>query len=238
VRRFLCLAGGGSWSSHDPAATIVERRMRLYDYDASGNCFKVRLLLALLDVDYERVPIDIFAGETLTPEFARLNPLRETPVLETDDGSVLAQSNAIVWFLGEGTRYMPQTAYERGEVVQWLFFEQERVMSGIGSARFRIMTGRGPDVVPARLALGQTALETLEARLESRRFLVGDRCSIADISNYAYTHVAPDAGYDLGAYPAVERWLALVEAEPGFVDDLVPYPDNAREGLSRSIYDG
>jgi len=212
--------------------------MRLYDYHASGNCFKVRLLLALIGADYERVPVDIFAGDTLTPEFGRLNPLRETPVLELDDDSVLTQSNAILWYLAESTRYMPQTQFERGEVVQWLSFEQERVMSGIGSARFRIMTGRGADVVPARLALGQTALETLESRLEGRRFLVGDRCSIADISNYAYTHVAPDAGYDLGVYPAVSRWLRVVEEEPGFVNDLVPYPENARPANSASIYDG
>ena len=212
--------------------------MRLYDYEASGNCFKVRLLLALLGSDYERVPVDIFAGDTLTPEFRRLNPLRETPVLELDDGNVLTQSNAILWYLAEGSRYLPQTAYERGEVVQWLSFEQERVMSGIGSARFRILTGRDADVVPARVALGRTALETLEARLEGRRWLVGDRCSIADISNYAYTHVAPDAGYDLASYPAVTRWLALVEAEPRFVDDLVPYPENAWPGNSSSIYDG
>ncbi len=212
--------------------------MRLYDYEASGNCFKVRLLLALLGGEYERVPIDIFAGDTLTPEFGRLNPLRETPVLELDDGNVLTQSNAILWYLAEGSRYLPQTTYERGEAVQWLSFEQERVMSGIGSARFRILTGRGADVVPGRLALGRTALETLEGRLEGRRWLVGDRCSIADISNYAYTHVAADAGYELASYPAVSAWLGRVGAEPGFVDDLVPYPDNARSGNSRSIYDG
>ena len=225
----------------DAAADCPDGRrpadMRLYDYDASGNCFKDRLLLALLGTDYERVPIDIFAGDTLTPEFGRLNPLRETPVLELDDDSVLTQSNAILWYLGEGTRYMPQTEYERGEVVQWLSFEQERVMSGIGGARFRILTGRGADVVPAKIELGRTALEALEGRLEGRRFLVGDRCSIADISNFAYTHVAPDAGYDLGDYPAVSEWLARVEAEPGFVNDLVPYPDNAQEGKSKSIYD-
>jgi glutathione S-transferase len=212
--------------------------MRLYDYDASGNCFKVRLLLALLGLGYERVPVDIFAGDTLTPEFGRVSPLRETPVLELDNGDILTQSNAILWYLGEGSRYLPQTAFERGEVVQWLSFEQERVMSGIGSARFRILTGRDAEVVPARLALGRTALETLEGRLEGRRFLVGDRCSIADVSNYAYTHVAPDAGYDLDLYPAVSRWLELVEAEPGFVNDLVPYPENARPGNSKSIYDG
>ena len=108
VRSLLFVATS---TSHGPATRIVERRMRLYDYEASGNCFKVRLLLGLLGVNYERIPVNIFAGGTLsTPEFAELNPLRETPVLETDDGSVLAQSNAILWYLGEGTRYMPQTA--------------------------------------------------------------------------------------------------------------------------------
>jgi glutathione S-transferase len=212
--------------------------MRLYDYEASGNCFKVRLLLALLGTEYERVPVDIFAGDTLTPEFGQLNPARETPVLELDDGNVLTQSNAILWYLAEGSRYMPQTAFERGEVVQWLSFEQERVMSGIGSARFRILTARDTGVVPARLSLGRTGLETLERRLDWRRYLVGDGCSIADISNYAYAHVAADAGYDLAEYPGVSRWLDLVEAEPGFVDDLVPYPENARAGNSSSIYDG
>jgi len=118
--------------------------VRLYDYSASGNCFKARLLLALLGRDYERVPIDIFAGDTLTDEFAALNPARETPVLELDDGNVLTQSNAILWFLAEGTAFLPVEALERGQVVQWLHFEQERVMSGIGGARFRILTGRNP----------------------------------------------------------------------------------------------
>ena len=158
-------------------------------------------------------------------------------MLELDDGAVLTQSNAILWYLAEGTPLLPATALERAEVVRWLSFEQERVMSGIGSARFRILTGRDAGVVPARLALGRTALETLEAHLEDRRYLVGERPSIADVSNYAYTHVAPDAGYDLSAYPAVARWLVRVEQEPGFVDDLAPYPDNARPGRGRSVYD-
>jgi glutathione S-transferase len=111
-------------------------------------------------------------------------------------------------------------------------------MSGIGGARFRIITGRAPDVVPGKVALGQTALETLENRLRGRSWLVGERCSIADVSNFAYTHVAADAGYDLAAYPAVSGWLARVAAEPGYANDLAPYPDNARPGRSRSVYDG
>ncbi len=211
--------------------------MRLYDYAASGNCYKPRLLLALLGREYERVPIDIFAGETLTDEYAQLNPARETPVLELDDGRVLTQSNAILWFLAEGTEFLPGDAFERSQVVQWLFFEQERVMPGIGGARFRILTGRNPELIPARLELARSALEMLEAQLADRAYLVGDACSIADIANFAYTHVAEDAGFALADYPAVNAWLERVTALPGFIDDLAPYPANARPGASRSIYD-
>ena len=211
--------------------------MRLYDYAASANCYKARLLLALLEREYERVSVDIFAGDTLTCEFADLNPARETPVLELDDGTVLTQSNAILWFLSEGTAFLPESALERGHVAHWLFFEQERVMSGIGSARFRILTGRDPAAIPARLALGQSALAMLEAQLNERSYLVGDSCSIADLANFAYTHVAEDAGFRLSDYPSVSAWLERVRALPGFVDDLLPYPDNARPGASRSIYD-
>jgi glutathione S-transferase len=211
--------------------------MRLYDYAPSGNCFKARLLLALLGRPYERVPVDIFGGDTLTPEFGRLNPLRETPVLELDDGSVVTQSNAILWYLAEGTPFLPGGPLERAQVVQWLFFEQERVMLGIGGARFRMITGRHPDVVPVRLALAESALEVLEAHLADRSWLVGDRVTIADLSVFAYAHVAPEAGFDLAAYPAVAAWLDRVRALPGYMNDLVPYPANARPGKSDSIYD-
>jgi glutathione S-transferase len=166
-----------------------------------------------------------------------LNPARETPVLELDDGTILTQSNAILWFLGEGTRFLPESPLERAQVAQWLFFEQERVMTGIGGARFRIVTGRNPELVPARLELGESALTMLEAHLQGRSFLVGDSCSIADVANFGYTHVAEDAGYQLADFPSVGAWLERVSAEPGFVNDLVPYPENARPGFSRSIYD-
>jgi glutathione S-transferase len=211
--------------------------MRLYDYAASANCYKARLLLALLDREYERVPVDIFAGDTLTAQYARLNPARETPVLELDDGTILTQSNAILWFLAEGTAFLPESALERGQVAQWLFFEQERVMNGIGSARFRTLTGRDPEAIPARLALGESALTILEAHLEGRSYLVGSSCSIADLANFAYTHVAEDAGYQLADYPSVSAWLEHVRTQPRFIDDLTLYPDNARPGASRSIYD-
>ena len=117
--------------------------MRLHDYAASGNCYKARLLLALLDVPYERVAVDIFAGDTLTPEFGRLNPIRETPVLELDSRETITQSNAILWYLVEGTDFLPEDRLDRAqEVVQWLSFEQERVMPGLGGTRFRRATGR------------------------------------------------------------------------------------------------
>jgi glutathione S-transferase len=211
--------------------------VRLYDYAASGNCYKVRLLLALLDRPYERVPVDIFAGDTLTDEYARVNPVRETPVLELDDGACIAQSNAILWYLAEGSSYLPSDRAGRGLAAQWLFLEQERVMTGIGGTRFRVLTGRDAAVVPARRALGSSALELLEGHLRARAYLVGEECTIADLSAYAYTHVAGDAGFHLAAYPAVGAWLARVADRPRFIHDLAPYPPNALPGNSRSIYD-
>jgi glutathione S-transferase len=195
-------------------------------------------MLALLDREYERVPVDIFAGETLSDDYATLNPARETPVLVLHDGTRLTQSNAILWFLAEGTGFLPADPLQRAQVVQWLIFEQERVMPGIGGARFRILTNRSSDAVPARLELARTALAMLQGHLvRTGSFLVGDSCSVADVANFAYTHVAKDAGLAIAHYPAVGAWLKRVTALPGFIDDLMPYPANARPGASRSIYD-
>ncbi len=207
--------------------------MRLHDYPASANCYKVRLLLALLGRDHERVRVDIFAGDTLTDAFGALNPLRETPVLELDDGSAIAQSPAILWYLAEGTPYLPGDPLGRAHVVQWLAFEQERVMGGIGAARFHRLTGRPPR--PDRVARGAAALAVLDAALAARAWLVGDRCTIADLAVFGYAHVAPQAGVPLP--PHVAAWVARVRSLPGFVDDLAPYGENARPGAGRSIYD-
>ncbi|HEY6887352.1 MAG TPA: glutathione S-transferase family protein [Solirubrobacter sp.] len=207
--------------------------MRLYDYAASGNCFKVRLLLALLGREYERVAVDIFAGDTLTDAFGAINPLRETPVLELEDGRRLTQSNAILWFLAEGTAFLPSGAWERGLVASWLSFEQERVMGGIGGPRFRALTGRPFDAT--RLETGRGALAHLDEHLDGREWVVGGAPTIADLGLFPYVSVAGDAG--LEHPPEVAAWLDRVRALPGFVDDFVTYPENARPGVARSIYD-
>jgi glutathione S-transferase len=211
--------------------------MRLYDYAASGNCYRVRLLLALLDLPYERVPTDIFAGDTLSDDYARLNPARETPALELDDGQVILQSNAILWYLAEGTPYLPGDRLGRAQVAQWLHFEQEWIMRGVGGARFWTLTGRNPDGIPGRVALGRQGLDMLEDHLAAREFVVGAVPSIADLSLFAYAHVAPDAGIELSEWPAVRRWIDRIQALPRFMDDYVRYPDNARPGRGRSVYD-
>ena len=206
--------------------------MRLYDYTASANCYKVRLLLALLGRAYERVPVDIFAGDTLTDAFAALNPVRETPVLELDSGEVVTQSNAILWLLAHGTPFLPGEPVAQGHVLQWLSFEQERVMGGIGGPRFRRLTGRPES--PGRLAIGAEALAVLDAHLRERDWLVGDAPTIADLSVFGYAHVAADAGLEPGEH--VHAWEDRVRALPGFVADLEPYGANARPGAGRSIY--
>jgi glutathione S-transferase len=206
--------------------------MRLYDYAASANCLKVRLLLGMLDRPYERVPVDIFGGDTLTCEYAMINPLRETPVLELDGGERLAQSNAILWYLAEGTPWLPATPLGRAQVAQWLSFEQERVMGGLGGPRFRLLTGRSTEEeLEPRLAVGRGALAVLDAHLAARSWVVGERSTIADVSLFAYAGVAP-----VEIPPHVTAWLDRVRALPGFMDDLASYPDNARPGAGTSIY--
>jgi glutathione S-transferase len=212
--------------------------MRLHDYPASANCYKVRLLLAQLGIEYERVNVDIFGGDTLTDEFAQLNPARMTPVLETDVGP-LPESNAILVHLAEGTDLLPDEPAARAQVMRWLFYEQGDVIPGIAGLRFRLLTGRlDPDspATEARRAAGAVVLDVLEGHLREHAFLAGERYSIADISVYAYVHVAGEAGFNLDDYPSVREWIERVEATPGHINDLQPYPPNSRLGVSRSIY--
>ncbi len=213
--------------------------MRLFDYPASSNCYKVRLLLAQLGRDYERVNVDIFGGETLTEEFGRINPARTTPVLETDDGRYLPESNAILFYLGEGTPFLPDDPFERAQVVRWLIFEQTDVIPTIGGLRFRLLTGRLKASDPEAVACKDgalTMLRLLEDELAAREFFVADRYTIADIALYAYTHRPHEAGIDVEPFQHLRAWHERVRSQPGFVDDLEPYGANAAPGAGRSLY--
>ena len=213
--------------------------MKLYDYAASGNCYKVRLLLAQLERPYDRIPIDIFGGDTLTEEYAAKNPARATPLLETDDGKLLPESNAILLFLAQGTPFLPTDPFDLAQVVRWLIFEQTDVMMTMGGLRFRLVTGRftadSPDATRRREG-AEATLRFLDRHLQTQPFLVGDTYTIADIATYGYTHVAPEADLDLDPYPAVRAWLARMEDQPRYMNDLEPYPENARAGAGVSIY--
>lgn len=212
---------------------------RLYDYAASGNCLKVRAALRLLGREFERVPIDIFAGETLTAEFAAVNTMRTTPVLEAAPGRFLPESGAILLHVAEGTELLPADPLDRADVYRWLFFERA-FTPAVGGVRFFKLTGReeiDPGFVAEGLRTGGRLLRKLDRHLGSRQFLAAEALTVADLSLYAYAHVAPDAGFDLASYPAVAAWVARVEAVPGFVNDLAPYPESSRPGRSRSIYD-
>ena len=214
--------------------------LRLHDYPASGNCYKVRLLLAQLGREYERVRVDIFAGDTLTDGFGRLNPARETPVLEADGADPLPESNAILLYLAEGSDFLSDDPRERAQTLRWLFWEQSEVVPGLAGLRFRFMTGRlAPDSpgMQRRRAGGQSVLAVLEDHLGDRDFMVGERYSVADISLYAYVGVAGEAGFDLSRHPAISAWLKRVDETPGFMNDFEPYPPNSQLGQSRSIYD-
>lgn len=212
---------------------------RLYDYPASANCFKVRLLLGQLGRDYERIAVDIFDGDTLTDEFERLNPHRSTPVLELPDGRTLVESSAILWYLASGTPFLPAEPFEQGEVCRWLIYEQTDVMPMIGGLRFRLVTGRfAPDseAAESRRAGAYEGLRILDGHLADRRFLAAGRYTIADIAVYAYSHLAEEAGIDTSGFPSFRAWLGRVTEQPGFVDDLAPYPANASVLAGKSVY--
>jgi glutathione S-transferase len=214
--------------------------LRLHDYGPSANCYKVRLLLAQLGLEYERVPVDIFAGDTLTDEYARLNPQRQTPVLERDGAEPLTESGAILVHLAEGTEYLPENSNERAQALKWLFFEQTEVIQGIAGLRFRLVTQRiRPDGREAqwRRSVGAAALTVLNDRLGKSDYLAGDAYSVADISLFAYVHVANEAGFELDEFEQVKEWMQRVRGTRGYMNDLEPYPPNSMAGQSRSIYD-
>ena len=194
--------------------------LRLYDYWESGNCYKLRLVMAQLGIDYERIDIDILKGESRTDAFLEKNPNGRIPLLEWPDGRRLAESNAILWHLAEGSALVPDDAWLRAKVLEWLCFEQYSHEPYIAVLRFWHFSGQldqHSDEIAEKAERGNAALAVMERRLADDDFLVGGRYSIADIALYAYTHVADEGGFDLGLYPAVSAWLARVAAQPGYV---------------------
>jgi glutathione S-transferase len=192
--------------------------MHLVDYLDSGNGYKVRLLLAQLNLDYRWTELDLDTGKTRTPEFLKRNPNGRIPTLELDDGTNLAESNAILWYLAEGSQFVPSDRLGRAQVLQWMFFEQYSHEPYVATPRF-IVKHLAVDhprraELPGRLATGRAALAVMDGHLASRRFFVGERYTIADIALYAYTHVAEEGGHDLNPYSNVRAWLTRVAAEP------------------------
>jgi glutathione S-transferase len=193
----------------------------LYNSAVSGNCYKVRLLFAHLGLAYETVDVSVVDRSNRQELIGELNPALRVPTLVLDDGRPLAESNAILWYFADGTQYVPDDRYERAQVLQWQFFEQYSHEPNIAVARFWLSYSGDPerytDQLPERMRGGYAALDAMERHLDGREFLVGDRYSIADISLYAYTHVAHEGDFDLGGYPAIRAWLGRVAAQPGHV---------------------
>jgi glutathione S-transferase len=195
--------------------------MRLYDYLSSGNGYKVRLVLHQLGIPFERIEHDILRGETRTAEFLRKNPNGRIPLLELEDGTCLAESNAIQWYLAEGTPLLPEGRLLRAQVLQWMFFEQYSHEPYVAVARAWLhlfgLDDERRRQLPQKQKLGYDALAVMEGHLASRTFFVGERYSIADVALYAYTHVAHEGGFDLGRLPHVRAWLERVATQPGYV---------------------
>lgn len=193
--------------------------MLLYNNMLSGNCYKVRLLFAQLGIEYERREVDVIDRSGRRELLGELNPALRVPVLLLDDGRALAESGAIIFHFAQGTDYLPDDQFERAQVLQWLFFEQYSLEPHIAVLRFYELAGiHAPEAeVEAKRKAGVLALRALETQMSGREFLVGEHYSIADIALFAYTHVAPEGGFELTGYPAIRAWMNRVAAQPGHI---------------------
>jgi glutathione S-transferase len=210
----------------------------VHGFSPSGNCQKVRLLLEQLGREYRWVEVDIVAGGTRTPEYLASNPNGKVPMLVADDGRVLVESNAMLFWLAEGTPYLPNDSWQRAQALSWMFFEQYSHEPYVAVARF--ICGWTPIDSPRREDLprlrerGHQALAVMERHLASMPWFTGSDYGIADIALFAYTDVASDGGFDLAPYPAVRDWLARVRTTPGFVA-MPPLAADARNLINQSI---
>jgi glutathione S-transferase len=194
--------------------------MLLYNAPVSGNCYKVRLLLAHLGIEYDRREVDVVDRSGRAALLKSINPALSVPTVVLDDGSPLAESNAILWYFAEGTSYVPEDRLGRARVLQWLSFEQFSHQPYIALLRYWLSIARTPiakEKIDARKPAGYAALDAMERHLHQCSFLVDERYTIADIALYAYTHVAHEGDFDLSGYPAIGSWLARVDAQPGHV---------------------
>jgi glutathione S-transferase len=194
----------------------------LYSMQRSGNSYKVRLALAQLDIPYRLVELDILKGETRTPEYLSKNPSGRVPLLEVAPGRFLPESNAILWYIAGGTPLAPEDRIDRAEALQWMFFEQHSLEPNLGAARFWLTMVKGGRELQRHaledwMEKGYQALGVMEKQLADSRFFAANRYTIADIALYAYTHVAPESGFDLTLFPAIRGWLKRVAGQPGHV---------------------
>jgi glutathione S-transferase len=194
----------------------------LYSMQRSGNSYKVRLALALLNAPYRAIEIDILRGESRTPEFLAKNPSGQVPLLEVAEGRYLAESNAILWYVAGGTSLAPDSRVERAEALQWMFFEQHALEPNIGAAYFWLALVKGGRDLQTHaledwMERGYAALQVMENHLKTHDYFAAGQFTVADIALYGYTHVADQCDYDLSAFPAVRSWLRRVEQTPGFV---------------------
>jgi glutathione S-transferase len=195
--------------------------MLLYDSPVSGNCYKVRLLLAHLGLPYERCTVDVVDRSARPQLLGDLNPSLRVPTIVLDDGRALGESGAILWYLAEGSRFVPDDRYERAQTLQWMFFEQYDHEPAIAVARFWLAYSGRPEAFEdrkdERTAAGYRALDAMEKHLAGRAWFVGSAIGLADLALYAYTHVAGEGGFDLDRYGWIREWLARVAAQPGHV---------------------
>jgi glutathione S-transferase len=193
----------------------------LYDSPVSGNCYKVRLLLAHLGIPYERRTVDVVDRSNRRELLGRLNPGLRVPTIVLDDGRALGESGAILWYFGEGTRFVPEDRYLRAQVLQWMFFEQYDLEPAIAVVRFWVAYSGRAEVFeperPAKMKAGERVLRALDEHLDGREYVVGEALTLADIALYGYTHVAEEGGFSLEPYAAVRAWLRRVASEPGHV---------------------
>lgn len=195
--------------------------MKIYGDIYSGNCYKLKLICALLEIEHEWIPVDIMRGETREDHFLRLNPVGQIPICVTDEGQTLTESNAILYYLGQDSDLWPADRLAQTRVLEWQFFEQYSHEPAIAVARFiKIYLGMPENrrhEYETKLKSGYRALDLMERHLDAHDFLVGQNCSIADISLFAYTHVAEEGGFELSSYPALRTWITNIQQLPGFV---------------------